>query len=141
MSRVRAVQLLKTEEVPKEHQGWIGKLIGPINQYITQSIAILNGGILFSDNVTGVDFTYSFTYVSNASSFPVGFAWPLSMRPQALSVVSASEDGTPFIAAAAWTYSANNLVQLTSVLRLTSAPSVALLQNGKAYKIRVRVTP
>lgn len=139
--RIKAIQLLKVEEAPKEQQGWIGKFLGPLNQFITQGVSILNGGILFADNIVGQDFVYTFTYVSDAISFPVSFRWNLPMPPVAFQVCSALEDGTSFVPVVAWKYASNGTVQLTSVFRITSAPAVSALQNGKVYKIRVRVTP
>lgn len=145
--RIKATQLIKVEDFPKEKE-WIGKLISPINDFFNQAIKILNGGSLFIDNSLGKDHVYSFTYQSEAVTFatppdgrPPSFTWGLLAKPLALSVVSALEDNVPFIAAVAWQYNNEGLVQLTKVVKLTTAPAVAKLTVGSRYNIRVRVTP
>lgn len=140
MSRIKATQRLTIEDFP-DQKGWIGKLISPINDYITQSIKILNGGFIFSDNSFGKEHTFDFVYQSDAISLPIGFQWTFATPPKALQVVAATENNSPVNISVAWQLSEDGLVQLTSVVRFTSAPAVALLQATKRYKIRVRVTP
>lgn len=139
--RVKATQLIKTEDVPQEHRPWMSKIIGPINDFINQSIKILNDGIQFPDNYIGKDYVFSFTYQSESISFPQSFLWSLLSIPRALQVVSATENGAPIIAAVAWQFSTDRTIQLTSVVKLTSSPAVELLTAGARYQIRARVTP
>lgn len=111
-----------------------------INKFITDVVSALNGGVVFGDNITGVEKSLEFTYVSS-SSFPVGFKWTLSTKPKALTVVSSLEDGSPFISAHAWEYTDTGLVNLTNVLKLTAGASPANLTANSRYKLLVRVTP
>ncbi len=145
--RIKATQLIKLEDFPKE-QAWIGKLVSPINDFINQSIKILNGGATFVDNDLGKEHVFSFGYVSEAVTFatppdglPPSVQWTLLAKPVALSVVAATEDGLPIIAAVAWQVTSDGLVQLTSVVKLTNSPAVELLSAGSKYKIRCRITP
>lgn len=142
MTRVKATQNLRLEDVPKEHRDWAGKIIQVVNDFFSQCINIVNGGILFSDNVLGVEHEFSFRYQSDAISLPVGFQWTLAQMPRALQVVSAvSGTNTPINVSVGWTYTAKGQVQLTSIVQFTSAPAIALLTAGTKYKITVRVTP
>lgn len=138
--RIKTTTLLKVEDFP-DQKSWIGKLISPINDFFTQSLQIINDGVVFPDNFIGKDYLFKFTYQSAAISFPQKFQWNLRAKPQALIVVAASENGEAFIPAVAWQFATDGTIQLTSVVRLTTAPAVALLQAGKRYEIRVRVTP
>lgn len=140
MSTVRATQRLTVEDFP-EQKGWIGKLISPINDYITQSIKILNQGMIFADNVLGKDHLFDFVYQSDAISLPIGFLWTLGSQPRALVIVSALEDEQPVNLSASWQITVDSQVRLVGIVKFTSAPAVALLSAGSRYKIRVRVTP
>lgn len=140
MSRIRATQRLTVEDFP-EQKSWIGKLISPINDYITQSIKILNEGILFGDNFIGKDHQFDFVYQSDAISLPIGFLWTFAASPKALQVVSALENEQPVNLSASWQYTTDGQVRLVGIVKFTSAPAVALLTTGSRYKIRVRVTP
>ena len=141
MSKIRATKRLQEEEVPQEHRAWVGKIISAFNDYVTQSIKILNQGGLFSDNTIGKEHTYDFTYQSDALSLPVAFLWNLALPPRAFQIVNATEDGQPVIVAACFQYTEQDKVELVSAVRLTSAPAVSLLQTGSRYRITVRVTP
>lgn len=138
--KIRATQLLKNEDFPSE-KDWIEKLIGPINDFFKESITILNGGITFADQAVGKDYVFAFTYQSDASTFPQKFLWTLLQKPVALNVVSATEDGIEIPVVVSWKLNVENQVQLTQVVRITSAPAIAALQANKKYQIRVRVTP
>jgi hypothetical protein len=141
MSQVKATQKLQVEDAPKEQRGWVAKLVQVVNAFVSESISILNGGILFSDNILGQEHIYDFKYQSDTVSLPVAFKWTQSIVPRALSVVSATADSDPVNVCVAWRYTEDSKVELTSIIQLTSAPAVALLTAGVRYKIRVRVTP
>lgn len=119
----------------------MSKVISSLNDYISQSIKILNDGIVFPDNFIGKEHDFSFKYQSDTISLPVGFLWGLGLPPRALSVVFATEDNSPVNISVAWQYTEKGQVQLTSIVKFTSAPAVALLTADSKYKIRVRVTP
>lgn len=138
--RIRAIQLLKVEDFPDQKK-WIGKLIQPLNDFLNQSIKIINDGIVFPDNFLGKDIVYSFTYQSEAITWPQKFQWPFLAKPKALLVVSATEDGVAFIPALSWQLAVDGTVQITGMVKFTSAPAVSLLTAGSKYEIRTRVTP
>jgi hypothetical protein len=138
--KIRATTLLKVEDF-NDQKDWIGKMIQPINDFVSQSIAILNGGLLFTDQMIGVDHTFEFTYQSDAITLPQRAKWTSSYRPGALVVVAATEDGAPIIPAVAWKYTQEGVIEVTSMVKLTTAPAVALLTAGAKYRIRCRITP
>lgn len=138
--RIKTTTLLKVEDFP-DQKGWIGKLISPINDFFTQAIKIINDGGVFPDNFVGKDYVFKFTYQTDALTFPQLFKWNLLSRPLALVVVSATEDGVPFIPGVAWSFTTDGSVQLTQVVKLTNAPAVTLLTAGSRYEIRARITP
>lgn len=140
MSQIRATTRLTVEDYP-EQKGWIAKLIGPINDFFTQSIKILNNGILFRDNCIGMEHVYDFTYQSDALTFPRGFLWTVASAPVSFQVVSATQDNQPCNVSASWQFTAEGQVQLVHMVRFTTAPAISALQVGSRYKIRVRVTP
>lgn len=140
MSRIKTTTLLKLEDFGEEQKKWIGKLISPINDFFTQCINIVNDGMVFPDNFIGKDFLYKFTYQSDALTLPQKFFWPLKVKPNALVVVSATENGVPIIAAVSWGFTTDGLVALTQVVKIDST-GVSALTAGSRYEIRARVTP
>jgi hypothetical protein len=141
MSRIKATQGLTIEDVPQDHRMWMNKFIPPINDFFSQAISILNGGMLFGDNALGKDYVFDFTYQSDALTLPIGFLWTLSSSPKSLQVASATEDNVPVNISVAWSFTENGQVQLTEIVKFTTVPAVSALSAGKRYKIRVRVTP
>ncbi len=138
--RIRATEQLKVESFP-DQKAWIPKLLGPINSFFGDVISILNDGIVFPDNWVGKDHVFKFTYQSDAITFPQAIKWTLNPKPLALYVASATEDGSPIIAAISWKYTTEGQIELSRVVRIDATPSVQLLQATKKYEIRVRVTP
>lgn len=141
MSKVRAVTKPQLEQVPQEHREWFGRVLTVMNDFIDQSIKILNGGETFADQALGKDHVFDFVYQSDVISLPIGFAWPFAVAPKALQVVAATEDADTVNLSTSWQFTATGQVQLVSIVRFTSVPAVAALQAGSRYKIRVRVTP
>lgn len=138
MSQIKATQRLVVEDFPGQ-KDWIQKLLFPINRFVTEVVAILNGGIEFEKNITGVERDLDFVY--HTTALPVGFKWTLAAKPSSLSVLQMTENGSSIIGLVSWAYTADGLVNITSAVRFTSAPAVAALQSGSRYKIKVRVTP
>lgn len=138
--RVKTTQRLRVEDFP-DQKDWIGKLVSPLNDFLTQAIKILNDGLQFTDNFIGKEHVFDFEYQSDVLSFPTGFLWTIAANPKALSVVAATEDDDPVNVAVSWQFTDLRQVELVHVVRFTTAPAVAALAVGSRYKIRVRVTP
>jgi hypothetical protein len=139
--RIKTTNKLSIEDIPPEQRTWVNKIITPINDFLSQSIKLLNDGLSFPDNFIGQEHLFDFVYQSNALTFPIGFLWTKGAPPKALEVCSATEDQAAIAVAASWQYTQDRQVQLTHVVKFTTAPAVSLLSVGERYKIRVRVTP
>lgn len=140
MSTIRSKTRLAVEDFP-DQKSWLGKLIQPINDFLTQTITILNGGVTFADQILGKDHTFSFQYQSDTITLPVGFQWNFAAAPKALAVISAYEDDAAIAVQVAWQFTTDGQVQLTQIMKITPTPAVTLLIASSRYKIRVRVTP
>jgi hypothetical protein len=132
---------LRVEDFPKQRD-WISPLLESYNSFLAQCIRLLNKGILFGDNVVGIEHDFDFTFQSQTATFPQSVGWPYDrFSPKHLFVTYASEEGTPIPAIASWKFTDTRLVQLTAVYKFSSAPAVADLTAGSDYKVRVRVEP
>jgi len=139
--RVKATQRLTIEDIPKDQRAWMEKIVASVNDYVTQSIKILNDGIVFPDNFIGKDHVFDFVFQTNVISLPIGFLWLYGAAPKSLQVVSATESGDPVNISVAWRFTEDRQVELTEIVKFTTAPVIATLTATKRYKIRVRVTP
>lgn len=138
--KISATRRPLIEDFP-EQRSWIGKLLSPVNDFLTQVIQILNGGVTFSDQMLGKEFTYDFRYVSDSTTFPLRFLWGLSTAPREFRIAQAFEDGAPVAIIPTWQYTQDGQIELTIARRVTSAPAVGALNAGSRYQIVVRVTP
>lgn len=138
MSRIVQTQLLQVESFP-DQKDWIAQLLTHINDVNAQTISIVNKGLVFSDNILGIDHTFDFEYTSDAVSFPRKVLWSFGLSPQALQIVSATEDSAPIIALASWDFDGTH-VRLKSAIKATGS-GVSGLTAGKQYKLRCRITP
>ena len=143
--RIPTTQRLIVEDF-QDQKDWIGLLIGPINEFITNVLRVINGGMDFTSNFIGVEKELDFTYVDDATTFPQSIKWGLPVRPKALSIASAFEndpslnrDFTPVIIAVAWALNASSEIEITSAVKLTSS-GVGTLDATKRYKILVRAS-
>lgn len=138
MGQIKATQRLVVEDFP-DQKGWIAKLLSPVNRFITEVVAAINGGIEFGSNIMGVEKELDFVYHANA--LPVSFKWPLSKRPRDFRVLQVTEDGEPIIGLVSWAFTADGMVSVTRLAIITTVPDVADPTSGNRYKILVRVTP
>lgn len=154
MSQIKATQQLKAEDFPTEHREWLRQLITPINDFFRQGISILNGGATFKDQSVGTDYTWTFTYQTDAITFPILMAWNYKLPARALHVNQALEDGEPFAALVSWQFvqvisnqalqSQLPQVQLLGLWKVASpggTPGVQALTQGLRYDITTRISP
>jgi len=142
--KLPVAERLIVEDFP-EQKAWIAPMFSVINRFITNAFLALNGGLVFSDNITGQEQVFDFVYTSAAASFPKKMKWKLADKPRALYVVEASEETSlltraPVMVLAAWEYADDGTVSISSMARVSTS-GVATLTVGYRYKIRVRVTP
>lgn len=114
MSKLPSFSRLTLEDFGSE-KSWIGKLISPLNAFMTEIVSAFSNGLTFSENLSAVVKT---VYVpAGSTSFPIYFAWTLKSKPIGLWVVSAYEASgthTNFTAAvsADWEYTTDGKVKI-----------------------------
>lgn len=153
---------LRIEDFQKQRD-WISPLLEGYNNFLVQAIRILNKGLIFADNVAGLEHDFDFTFQTQALTFPVSIAWPYErFPPKHLFVTYASEEGASIPVVASWKFTDTRLVQLSAVYKFSSSvvhtisassdaglvgdtitfgPSMSDLTSGSDYKVRVRVEP
>lgn len=76
MGKIPQTKRLVVEDFEGQ-QEWIGKLIDPVNQFMQESVALVNNSLTFSENFNGAMLTVVWT--GSAKSL----AWRLKARPVA----------------------------------------------------------
>jgi hypothetical protein len=100
---------------------WLSRLFSTLNRFMEQTIAVLDGGISFGDNILARRFSTSFTttgtYV-DGDFLPISFSWIAPVLPLAVLVVQViNSDGTPFLGSVGtpqWRYS-NGAINITYI--------------------------
>lgn len=140
MSIIRELQKLRIEDF-QEQSKWIGPIFDTYNNFSSQVISVLNKGLLFVDNMVGVERDFEFTFSSNAATLPLVTTWGLNFVPKSLHFSAATENDSPIIALGAWRTNDLNQIEITQLCKITSTPAVSSLVSGSKYKIRIRVYP
>lgn len=139
MAQIPITNRLIEEDFPEQKQ-WIRKLIGPLNTFMQAVSFALNGGLTFEQNITGQRQLLDFTY-NGTSSLPVKFTWKKSGVPQALQVVSATENlKTPVALIVAWSYTEQGQISVSDIIKFSSG-AASTLTTGARYQIRIEVRP
>jgi hypothetical protein len=127
--------LLRAEDYDPKVQSWIGRLLSPLNLFITSVTAAINGRLTFSDNMLGQQKVLSFSYSSG--TLPMSFSLSFSGTPTSLQVVRATENGAPVIVHAAWS-ATNSSVKITDFVKLANGAASGLVA-GATYNLTVRI--
>lgn len=128
--------LLRTEDYDSTIQAWIGRLLSPLNTFISSVTSAINGNLTFTDNMVGLQKTLSFSYASN--TLPMSFAKSFTGTAQALEVVGATEDGVPVIVSAAWGATTTDIT-ITDLVKFSKG-AASVLKTGSQYNLTVRVS-
>jgi len=67
--KIPVAQRLIVEDFP-EQRSWISPMFSVLNKFITFVYQALNGGLIFSDNISGQEQLFDFVYTSPTASFP-----------------------------------------------------------------------
>lgn len=140
MSRIRETNKLRLEDF-QDQAKWIGPLLETYNNFISQAINIINGGILFGDNVVGVNHTFEFTFQTQALTFPQIVKWPFKLPPKHVYMTFGSEDDTSIPLTFSWRFNDERLIEIKEVYKITSAPAISDLVAASKYKLRVKAEP
>lgn len=111
MSKINSVKRLVVEDFPSEVRKWLAKLIQPLNQFTSEVIAALSGGLTIADNFKSKKYELT---IAASQSYPIKLAYTLNERPTSVQVAYCMEDtGTPSTPTVAysvwWTYSNSEL--------------------------------
>lgn len=90
MARIPPIKRLSTEDF-REQQGWIGKLLSPVNQFMETVTGALSKGLTFGDNLNAQVKDLDVSIPSAGSAFPIYYTSSLAGRPVALWVGNAVE--------------------------------------------------
>lgn len=137
MATVTSPPTIRTQDFPVKEQEWIGRLLTPLNSFMTSVVSVINGNLEFGVNQVGI--TTELEITAGNASFPRTIAYGLSRNAQELRVAQALKNGSPVILAIAWRQEGTSIV-LTSAVEISSAGANALTI-GARYNIRVRVQP
>lgn len=95
---------------------WFGRLISVLNRFMEQTIAVLDRGVSYGDNILArkfsTNFTTSATYTSGNFE-PISFTWNSSELPSCVLLTSVSKTGSMFLGSAGtpqWTYNSGNII-------------------------------
>lgn len=125
MSKLPPQSRLTLEDFPSE-KSWIGKLISPLNGFMTALVSALNNGLTFSENLSSVVRTIAVP--AGTTAYPLYFSWALKSKPIGLWVVSAYETlgaHTNFTAAisADWEFTTSGQVKINGFPGLPTGTS------------------
>lgn len=111
---------------------WFPRILTVLNRFMEQTIAVLDRGVSFGDNIVARRFS---TTISTGASYSTGsfdtisFSWVASALPLACLVASVrNADGTPFLGSVGtpqWTYNAGN-IQVSYVPGLSNSSKYTL---------------
>jgi hypothetical protein len=135
MSQIPSVTTLKTEDFPSE-QSWIGNLFLPLNDFLTSVVGIINGNVLFGDNIPTQTQTLT---VKPGTQLPLVFKYTLKPNPTELRVCRATKNGSPIALLTSWSISSGQISFFIAgevSNGVISAPS-----STSTYSIVVRINP
>ncbi len=129
MARIPPIKRLTTEDF-KDQTSWIGKLIQPLNEFMSSVSLALTRGLTFSENMAAQVKDVKVTHA--ASAYPLKFLYDLSSKPQGALVVRVVEvSDTPSVLSNAvyadWDYRDGQVI-INNFTGLT---------NGNTYNVRV----
>lgn len=134
MGLITQLTTLKTEDFPSQKE-WIGKLLGPLNEFLTSIVPTINGNVTLGDNIPCVTKSLAFTY-GGETDYPKQFSWPFPVKPIEVRVCSATEDSQPIAVVIKWSYSLAS-ISVTGIYKI-NADGVSVLSPGSVYNIVLR---
>lgn len=142
MSKLTETTRLRVEDFQKQRD-WIAPLLEGYNNFLVQCIRILNKGLIFADNMVGLEHDFTFKFQTQAITFPQKVKWPYSgFSPKHLTVTYASEERVATPVVVSWRFTDDRFIELKAVYKFTSSPiAVADLTAASDYVVRVKIEP
>lgn len=122
MAKLSTTKKIAIEEMPSEHQPWLGKVLTPLNKFLEQTFFAVNKGLTIADNLKAEKFDLK---ISTNQVFPMKINWTINERPTAVFLGHITEDngapGTIPVHSMQWQFN-NGSIELTfNGLEITKA--------------------
>jgi hypothetical protein len=128
MAKFNSVKKIDISDMPEEQRSWIGKLLEPINQFMTQTSTALSNGLVLADNSRSVKITAT---IAANQAYPMQYNLKaLKEKPSMVLIGSLkTTDGTSITAAFSlvWTYNDGILSYTLLGLSASSKYEISLL--------------
>lgn len=111
MSKINSTKKIILEEFPAEVQGWLKKLIEPLNRFLEQVYFALVNGLTLADNLKSQT---NGVVIAVGQVYPIKIAWNKNERPTMVVVAQITEStgGAVVPYALSWIFD-NGTVKLT----------------------------
>lgn len=120
MAKFNSVKKIDINDMPAEQRSWIGKLLEPLNQFMTQTSTALTNGLVIGDNSRSVKITAT---IAASQAYPMTYNLKdLKSKPSMVLIGALrTTDGTSISSAFSVTWSYNDGILSYTLLGLNSA--------------------
>jgi len=124
MATIPVQTKLLVEDVPEDQRDWMKKLIAPLNQFISSTVAAMTRDLTLTENIRCQ--IKELTFTNNSASFPLLFTSTIKSRPVAvlkLNVVDISTAPTALTAAIDipdWEFTQKQEIQINTIAGLSA---------------------
>lgn len=131
MSRINQSSPFRAEDFP-DQSDWMPKFLNPMNRFLTEVVAAVNGGITPEDNSKAILKT-----VSGRIDLPISFQWSfIQNKPIETRVCQAQKNGIPRAVVLAWGYASGTL----SVTKLVDSETGLSIQGEDGWEVVIRAS-
>lgn len=126
MSKINSTKKIIIEEFPIEVQGWLKKLVEPLNRFLEQVYFALVNGLTIADNLKA---QVNVVSIAANQDYPMRLSWRLNERPTAMLIAQIGEStgGAMPVHSMTWLFN-NGTIEMTFVgLDLTKKYNVVTL--------------
>jgi hypothetical protein len=111
MSKINSTKKIIIEEFPAEVQGWLKKLVEPLNRFLEQTYYALVNGITVADNLKAQVNTLT---VQPNQPYPMKYTWNVNERPTIVLLASIQDNSGAAVPTHSmnWVYN-NGTVEIT----------------------------
>lgn len=120
MAKFGAVKKIDINDMPSEQRSWIGKLLEPLNQFMTQTSTALTNGLVIADNNRTVKIT---TTIAANQVYPMTYNLKALKEKPSMVLIGAlrTTDGTSITDAFSVTWSYNDGILSYTLLGLNAS--------------------
>ncbi len=123
MAKLPTVKRVTEEEFPADVKKWLGKLLGPLNQFMEQVTGALNRNLTVNDNMSG-----EIKSITLDGTFPLKLSYSLKAQPAFVTVGYCRELSAQHVIPTDaiyvdWEYGADNTLILNGIVGVTPSAS------------------